>query len=127
MKLVKRLIGNMGKVADEQFKNEVILMTKLQHRKNSGNIEEKKHMLERRDFLEIVGSNKKKFLLKNEVIRCIHTRLLCVQENHVHRPTMATIVLMLNSYSAVFPPPQQQATHSHHNRTQSGTTTTRLI
>ncbi|KAF4381837.1 hypothetical protein G4B88_001132, partial [Cannabis sativa] len=33
---VKRLIRNLGKVADEQFKNEVILMIKLQHRKNSG-------------------------------------------------------------------------------------------
>ena len=50
--------------------------------------------------------------------------LLCVQENPVHRPTMATIVLMLNSYSAILPPPQPPAALSHRSRTQSSTTTT---
>uniref|UniRef100_A0A2P2MVA4 Uncharacterized protein MANES_16G014000 n=1 Tax=Rhizophora mucronata TaxID=61149 RepID=A0A2P2MVA4_RHIMU len=36
---------------------------------------------------------------RNEVIRCIHIGLLCVQEDPADRPTMANIVLMLDSYS----------------------------
>ncbi|GMI93340.1 cysteine-rich RLK (RECEPTOR-like protein kinase) 25 [Hibiscus trionum] len=35
----------------------------------------------------------------NEVVRCIQLGLLCVQEDPADRPTMATIVLMLSSYS----------------------------
>jgi len=36
---------------------------------------------------------------QNEIMRCIHIGLLCVQENLVERPTMATVALMLSSYS----------------------------
>jgi hypothetical protein len=36
---------------------------------------------------------------RNEIMRCIHIGLLCVQDNVAKRPTMATIVLMLSSYS----------------------------
>ncbi|KAM6601486.1 hypothetical protein CsatA_021095 [Cannabis sativa] len=75
-------------------------------------------------FLELLDPTLRNSYSKNEVIRCIHMGLLCVQENPVHRPTMATIVLMLNSYSAILPPPQQPAVLSHRNRTQSSTTTT---
>ncbi|KAL5839843.1 hypothetical protein ACOSQ4_012451 [Xanthoceras sorbifolium] len=46
---------------------------------------------------------------RNEVIRCIHLGLLCVQEDPAARPTMATAVLMLNSYSVTLPLPQQPA------------------
>ena len=35
----------------------------------------------------------------NEIIRCIHIGLLCVQENITDRPTMNSVALMLNSYS----------------------------
>jgi len=31
---------------------------------------------------------------RNEMMRCIHIGLLCVQENLADRPTMATIMLM---------------------------------
>ncbi|XP_059439326.1 cysteine-rich receptor-like protein kinase 44 isoform X2 [Corylus avellana] len=34
-----------------------------------------------------------------QIMRCIHVGLLCVQENVVKRPTMASVVLMLSSYS----------------------------
>ncbi|XP_028112960.1 putative receptor-like protein kinase At4g00960 isoform X3 [Camellia sinensis] len=34
-----------------------------------------------------------------EIMRCIHIGLLCVQENVVVRPTMASVVVMLNSFS----------------------------
>ncbi|KAF5472869.1 hypothetical protein F2P56_009538 [Juglans regia] len=45
----------------------------------------------------------------SEMIRCIHIGLLCVQENVADRPTMASIVLMLNSYSITLPVPSQPA------------------
>ncbi|XP_038710350.1 cysteine-rich receptor-like protein kinase 10 [Tripterygium wilfordii] len=53
---------------------------------------------------------------RTEVMRCIHLGLLCVQEDPADRPTMATIVLMLNSYSVSLPLPQQPA-FFHHTRT----------
>ncbi|WCJ20316.1 cysteine-rich RLK (RECEPTOR-like protein kinase) 25 [Euphorbia peplus] len=46
---------------------------------------------------------------RNEVLRCIQIGLLCVQEDPADRPTMATVVLMLNSYSVTLPMPQQPA------------------
>ncbi|KAL2324339.1 hypothetical protein Fmac_023397 [Flemingia macrophylla] len=46
---------------------------------------------------------------RNEVNRCIHIGLLCVQENPSDRPSMATITLMLNSYSVTMSMPQQPA------------------
>ncbi|KAM6580910.1 hypothetical protein CsatA_004684 [Cannabis sativa] len=94
---------------------------------NSGILRKRNICWKEGTFLKLLDPTRRNSYSKNEVIRCIHMRLLCMQENHVHRPIMETIVLMLNSYSAILPPPQQPATHSHHNRTQSGTTTTRLI
>ncbi|XP_075664886.1 cysteine-rich receptor-like protein kinase 10 isoform X5 [Castanea sativa] len=46
---------------------------------------------------------------RNEVIRCLQIGLLCVQENPVDRPTMASIVLMLNSYTITLPSTQNPA------------------
>ncbi|XP_027937068.1 cysteine-rich receptor-like protein kinase 25 isoform X2 [Vigna unguiculata] len=46
---------------------------------------------------------------RNEVNRCIHVGLLCVQESPSHRPSMATIALMLNSYSVTMSVPRQPA------------------
>ncbi|NP_001237891.1 serine/threonine kinase-like protein precursor [Glycine max] len=46
---------------------------------------------------------------RNEVNRCIHIGLLCVQENPSDRPSMATIALMLNSYSVTLSMPRQPA------------------
>ncbi|KAF2305012.1 hypothetical protein GH714_001066 [Hevea brasiliensis] len=50
---------------------------------------------------------------KNEVIRCLQLGLLCVQENPTERPTMGTIVLMLDSYSVTLPMPQKPAFFLH--------------
>ncbi|KAL2561845.1 hypothetical protein GLYMA_20G139300v4 [Glycine max] len=46
---------------------------------------------------------------RNEIMRCIHIALLCVQENVADRPTMASVVLMLNSYSVTLPLPSLPA------------------
>ncbi|KAL9172221.1 hypothetical protein ABFS82_03G031100 [Erythranthe guttata] len=40
-----------------------------------------------------------------DMMKCIHIALLCVQENGVERPTMASVVLMLNSSSIALPMP----------------------
>ena len=48
-------------------------------------------------------------------MRCIHIGLLCVQENVVDRPTMASIVLMLSSYSLTLPLPSQPGFFMHKN------------
>ncbi|KAM7255090.1 hypothetical protein ACFE04_020331 [Oxalis oulophora] len=46
---------------------------------------------------------------RNEVNTCVHIALLSVQEDPADRPTMATIVLMLDSYSVTLPAPSQPA------------------
>ncbi|CBI29543.3 unnamed protein product, partial [Vitis vinifera] len=45
----------------------------------------------------------------SEIMRCIHIGLLCVQENVADRPTMASVMLMLNSYSLNLPIPSHPA------------------
>ncbi|KAG5386821.1 hypothetical protein IGI04_038291 [Brassica rapa subsp. trilocularis] len=44
---------------------------------------------------------------KSEVVRCIHISLLCVQEDHIVRPTMRTILMMLTSNTVTLPVPRQ--------------------
>ncbi|KAL4593750.1 hypothetical protein ACB092_M014800 [Castanea dentata] len=44
-----------------------------------------------------------------EIMRCIHIGLLCVQENVANRPTIASVLLMLNSYSITLPIPLEPA------------------
>ncbi|XP_038995153.1 cysteine-rich receptor-like protein kinase 28 [Hibiscus syriacus] len=44
-----------------------------------------------------------------EIMRCIHIALLCVQENVAARPTMASVALMLNSFSTTLTVPSQPA------------------
>ncbi|KAK7357558.1 hypothetical protein VNO80_16848 [Phaseolus coccineus] len=46
---------------------------------------------------------------QNEIMRCIHIGLLCVQENMDARPTMTSVMLMLNSYSLTLPVPSEPA------------------
>ncbi|KAL3742068.1 hypothetical protein ACJRO7_017533 [Eucalyptus globulus] len=45
----------------------------------------------------------------NEVIRCMHIGLLCVQDDMEDRPTMDLVILMLNSDSISIPVPQRPA------------------
>ena len=47
--------------------------------------------------------------LTTEIMRCIHIGLLCVQENVADRPTIASAVLMPNSYSITLPIPLEPA------------------
>ncbi|KAG6383617.1 hypothetical protein SASPL_156629 [Salvia splendens] len=45
----------------------------------------------------------------NEMLRCIHIGLLCVQEDATDRPTMASVVLMLSSFSVTLDLPSEPA------------------
>ncbi|KAI8525204.1 hypothetical protein RHMOL_Rhmol13G0211200 [Rhododendron molle] len=58
---------------------------------------------------------------RNEVTRCIHIALLCVQDDRDARPSMATVVLMLNSHSADLSLPQQPGFCGRTARTVSNT------
>ncbi|KAL7154930.1 hypothetical protein ABFS83_03G037400 [Erythranthe nasuta] len=44
---------------------------------------------------------------QRDMIKCIHIALLCVQENAVDRPTMASVVIMMNSLSITLPMPSK--------------------
>ncbi|RDX96000.1 Cysteine-rich receptor-like protein kinase 29, partial [Mucuna pruriens] len=46
---------------------------------------------------------------QNEIMRCIQIGLLCVQENVAARPTMASVVHMLNSHDLTLPLPSEPA------------------
>ncbi|KAJ4703241.1 Cysteine rich receptor like kinase [Melia azedarach] len=59
--------------------------------------------------MELLDSTLTDSYSRNEVIQCIHLGLLCVQEDPAERPSMATVVLMLNSYSVTLPSPQKPA------------------
>ena len=63
--------------------------------------------------LELLDPTLRDNYSRNEVIRCIQMGLLCVQEDPIDRPTLATIVLMLNSYSVTLPMPSEPAFYLH--------------
>lgn len=45
--------------------------------------------------------------LRNEVHRCIHVGMLCVQDSAAQRPTMSSVILLLESEAANLPCPRQ--------------------
>ncbi|XP_068322763.1 cysteine-rich receptor-like protein kinase 26 isoform X2 [Pyrus communis] len=53
--------------------------------------------------------------LGTKIMRCIHIGLLCVQENVASRPTMASIVSMLNSHSVTLSLPSRPAYYLHNS------------
>ncbi|KAK3188249.1 hypothetical protein Dsin_027810 [Dipteronia sinensis] len=59
--------------------------------------------------MQLLDSNLIDSHSRNEVNRYIQVGLLCVQDDAAARPTMATVVLMLNSYYITLPLPQQPA------------------
>jgi hypothetical protein len=75
--------------------------------------------------LELLDLSLRDSYSRNEVDRCIHIGLLCVQKNPAERPTMASIVVMLSSYSVTLPSPQRPGFFLH-SRTESNTPTNGL-
>ncbi|KAF2592717.1 hypothetical protein F2Q70_00043404 [Brassica cretica] len=56
--------------------------------------------------LELVNPAIGRNYQRNEVTRCIHIALLCVQDNPDDRPMLSTIILMLTSNTITLPVPQ---------------------
>ncbi|KAK3000487.1 hypothetical protein RJ639_021036, partial [Escallonia herrerae] len=48
-----------------------------------------------------------------DIVRCIHIGLLCLRENVAYRPTMASVILMLNSFSIALLVPLEPAFFMH--------------
>ncbi|RZC89369.1 hypothetical protein C5167_029272 [Papaver somniferum] len=57
--------------------------------------------------LELLDTSFKENCSRSEVTRCIHIALLCVQHSIANRPSMTTVILMLNSNSVTLPIPTQ--------------------
>ncbi|CAK8573781.1 unnamed protein product [Lathyrus sativus] len=57
--------------------------------------------------LELLDPTLRDSYSRNEVMRCIHIGLLCIQESPHDRPSMETVALMLNSYSVTLSLPRQ--------------------
>ncbi|KAF8015256.1 hypothetical protein BT93_H0915 [Corymbia citriodora subsp. variegata] len=59
--------------------------------------------------LEVLDPAIRDLYSRDQIIRCLHIGLLCVQEDPMDRPTMANIVLMLSSYHVPLALPHQPA------------------
>ncbi|KAK6932377.1 Protein kinase domain [Dillenia turbinata] len=68
--------------------------------------------------LELVDETIRDSYSKHEVLSCIQIGLQCVQEDPDERPTMASVVLMLNSFSITLPLPKKPALFAR-NRTRA--------
>ncbi|XP_028120463.1 putative G-type lectin S-receptor-like serine/threonine-protein kinase At1g61610 isoform X2 [Camellia sinensis] len=57
--------------------------------------------------MELIDPSIESSCCQNEVLRCIHVAMLCVQDSAIHRPTMSSLVLTLESENATLPMPRQ--------------------
>ncbi|XP_042463285.1 cysteine-rich receptor-like protein kinase 10 [Zingiber officinale] len=69
------------------------------------------------NILQIIDQNLVDHCPTQEALRCMHIGLLCVQEDPVQRPTMANIVIMLNTHSVSLPAPSAPAFVNHNTIT----------
>ncbi|XP_059645528.1 G-type lectin S-receptor-like serine/threonine-protein kinase CES101 [Cornus florida] len=59
--------------------------------------------------LELIDPTLENSYQTDEVLRCIHVGLLCVQDNPINRPTMSDVVSMLTKETTTLSTPQQPA------------------
>ncbi|XP_028767835.1 cysteine-rich receptor-like protein kinase 10 [Neltuma alba] len=67
--------------------------------------------------LELLDPSLRDSCSRNEVIKCIHMSLLCIQENPALRPTIQSIMVMLSSHSVTLSDPQEPAFFVGRHRT----------
>ncbi|KAL2327912.1 hypothetical protein Fmac_021339 [Flemingia macrophylla] len=56
------------------------------------------------EALELIDLNMKESCVISEVLRCLHISLLCVQQYPENRPSMASVILMLESHIELVQP-----------------------
>ncbi|KAK4258928.1 hypothetical protein QN277_005323 [Acacia crassicarpa] len=69
--------------------------------------------------LELLDPSLRDSCSRNEVIKCIHMSLLCIQENPALRPTIQSIMVMLSSNSVTLSDPQEPPFYIGRHRTDS--------
>lgn len=57
--------------------------------------------------MELVDPSIRDSCSEDETLRCIHLGMLCVQDSAAQRPTMSSVVLMLESEALNLPLPRQ--------------------
>ncbi|KAK0595563.1 hypothetical protein LWI29_007921 [Acer saccharum] len=59
--------------------------------------------------LELIDTTLEESCSPNEVLRCVHVGLLCVQDQAADRPTISDVVSMLTNETMLLPAPKQPA------------------
>ncbi|XP_042376973.1 G-type lectin S-receptor-like serine/threonine-protein kinase At4g27290 isoform X1 [Zingiber officinale] len=135
----KRIAGTFGYMAPEYamhglfsiksdvYSYGVLVLEILMSQKNSGHrgieypIELVTYMVWRHwtqgSALQVIDQDLVKQCDAPQILRCIHIGLLCVQEDPTQRPTMANVVLMLNSHFVNLPIPSAPSFLSNLNTT----------
>ncbi|PIA58485.1 hypothetical protein AQUCO_00500433v1 [Aquilegia coerulea] len=96
-------------VKSDVFSFSVLIMEIINGQKNTSFFQSAWRHWENAKTLELIDPTLKEHYSSSEVMRCIHIGLLCVQEYAVKRPTMATVVNMLNRDSVALPLPSTPA------------------
>ncbi|KAK4253963.1 hypothetical protein QN277_009405 [Acacia crassicarpa] len=93
--------------------------TSFRHSDDSSLIGYAWHLWNEQRAMELVDPSICDSSLKNQqVLRCIHIGMLCVQDSAAHRPTMSSVVLMLESEATNLPLPKRPLLTSMRRRSE---------
>lgn len=75
--------------------------------------------------MELTDAFMEKAVPTSELLRCIHVGLLCVQQRPEDRPTMSSVVIMLDSENPMLPQPKQPGFYAERFFTETDSSTGR--